>query len=248
MTLFTVLFLLHLSNSTFGAGPGSPDWDSLLSSPIFENLSPSHSPHSSDHLHATTNIAGSDGDRVGPRASDTPSNSQSSSQTFQRNEIPTGGDSNEWYARRKFSTKPRAIYQREQNAKMKSENFEAYDARNKKRNEMNRARRHSLKGEKKEHESELSKLTQRKFEERRRQQFSLPENAEKAKSFKEMRAISSKKSRNKFMDAIRSGKATKEQTALYLKQKSKKAEYARKKYYRKKAVKEALNGTENKED
>lgn len=139
---------------------------------------------------------------------------------------------------------PGAIKQRKRIAQLKETNITEYKETLKRNILSNRKRRNSLKGEEKERMKKIARQTQKRYEERRRQAFRLPENIEKAKELKEKRRISSRDAKRRFIETVKSGKGTPEQVALYLKRK-KATRDAKRRSRDRKAQQDAPNSPEN---
>ncbi|PWN32929.1 uncharacterized protein FA14DRAFT_181600 [Meira miltonrushii] len=184
-------------------------------------------------------MAEHDTGRVEFRAQDSSAHPTAPFQLYQNSVVPAR-ESPEWYAKQKPSMTYSAVVQRMDLAKLKSENYDAYISKRKKHNESNKARRQALEGEAKKRAKALSSQSSKRFSERRKQMLNLPENALKAKLFRQKGAEACKKSRDKIMEAIKSGKATPKQIETYNKQKRAKALYSRKRYAQEKAEREAL--------
>lgn len=208
-----LIFYCSLTYSVLATGPGSPDWNSILESPIVEDVSPSLS------------------------------KSQSLDIIVHQESIPevnlASAQVPHWAARRQPSRTPTAIRQREKLAKFKSENYAGYLAFRERENQRIRESRANYTKERKERDRNQLLNSQRRFAERQKHAFKVPENVESLKKRRRSNAIASSTYRRRLADDVLSGRASERRIKLYYDRKNRKKESTKLYRARQKAIKEA---------
>lgn len=200
--------------------PGSPDWDSLLKSPIIEEIPV---PSISAKIYPIES----------PLQFDTPEVSSPPK------------EKSEWYAKKLLSNTPRAIAQRERLEKLKREDHKGSLEFRKKKNERNRIIRMNLTEEKKNQSRVKNFQAHERFKQRHKNLMEDPKNGELLEKVKAAQAKSSKKYQDKLRADILAGTATQRRLEIHTNRLIKKAEASRLDYQRKKAEKLAASGSGN---
>jgi hypothetical protein len=189
--------------------PGSPDWDSLLKSPIIEEI-------------PAPSISTKSYPIESPRQYETPEVSSAARVT------------SEWYAKKPLSNTPRAIAQRERLAKLKREDYKGYLEFRKKKSERNRIIRTNLTEEKKNQSRVKSFQAHERFKQRQKHLIEDPKNVDLLEKIKAAQVKASKKYQDKLRADVLAGTAAQRRLEIHTNRLIKKAEASRLDYQRKK--------------
>lgn len=213
--------LLHYCMISFVSTtrPGSPDWASILQSPIVDNIPSASSSSKSEH-------------------SDNHSQENAIEASSTKPEVP------QWAAKKPLSKNIKAITQREKLAKLKREDYESYLLYREKQNEQTKNRRLNLTEPEKEAEKKSISEAQKRFAQRRKISLQDPANTEQRKQHNKMKTKASNEYIKKLIADVRSGTASDKRLRQYQNRQIKKNENSRRRYAIKRAEKLAARASD----
>ena len=199
--------------------PGSPDWDSILQSPIVENIPSTSSSGKSEH-------------------NDNHSQENAMDVSSTKPEIP------QWAAKKPLSKNRKAINQREKLSKLKREDYESYLLYREKRNKRTKERKSNFTESELQAERKSVSEAQKRFAQRRKILFQDPANTEQRKKNNKLKTKSSNAYIKKLVADVRSGTASDKRLRQYENRRIKKNENSRRRYAMKKAENLAARGSD----